>query len=101
MCVPDLLPLLLPQDPHPEQGQQRRVNDVAMRIANSTATAPTVPIRPRNGIPVMFSASRATMTVVPAKTTALPDVPFASPIDSCTPMPAFSWVRCRLRMKSE
>ena len=72
-----------------------------MRIAKNTATAPTVPIRPRNGMPVMFSASSATMTVAPANTTALPEVPFASPIDSCTLMPCFSWVRCRFRMNSE
>jgi hypothetical protein len=77
------------------------VKDVAMRMAKNTATAPTVPIRPRNGMPVMLSASRATMTVAPANTTALPDVPFASPIDSWTPMPCFSWVRWRFRMNSE
>ena len=41
------------------------------------------------------------MTVTPAKTTALPDVPLASPIDSGTSAPRISWRRCRLMMKSE
>ncbi len=77
------------------------MNVVATRIATSTAPAATVPIRPRNGMPVTLSARSATMTVVPAKTTALPDVPFASPMDSCSSMPCRSCVRCRLRMKSE
>ena len=44
--------------------------------------APTVPMSPRNGMPVTLSASRAMRTVAPAKTTALPDVPLARPIDS-------------------
>ena len=77
------------------------VRVTAIRIATRTATAPTVPIRPRKSTPVTFSASSATMTVTPANTTALPEVPFASPIDSCRSAPCFSWRRCRLMMKSE
>ena len=50
-------------------------------------------VMPRNGIPVTLRASRATITVAPAKTTALPDVPLARPIDSCRSTPARSWRR--------
>ena len=68
-------------------------------IATSTATpmqtAPTVPISPRNGIPVTLSASSATITVDPANTTAVPEVPVASPIDSRTGTPRSSCLRCR------
>ena len=39
---------------------------------------------PRNGMPVTLSASRAMITVEPANTTALPDVPVARAIDSST-----------------
>jgi len=55
-----------------------------MRTAIATDAAPTVPIRPRNGIPVTLRASSAMMTVEPAKRTALPEVPFARAIDSPT-----------------
>ena len=55
-----------------------------MSTAIATQTAPTVPMRPRNGMPVTLSASSATMTVEPANTTALPEVPFARAIDSAT-----------------
>ncbi|MDQ1077367.1 hypothetical protein QE406_003620 [Microbacterium testaceum] len=48
----------------------------------ATQIAPTVPIIPRNPIPVTFRARSAIRTVEPAKTTALPEVPLASPIDS-------------------
>ncbi len=85
----------------PTSDRTAGVSVIAIRIATSTATAPTVPIRPRKGTPVTLSASRATITVTPAKTTALPDVPLARPIDSESSMPCFSWRRCRLMMKSE
>ena len=55
-----------------------------MRTAIATAAAPTLPIRPRKGMPVTLSASSAMMTVEPANTTALPEVPVASAIDSAT-----------------
>ena len=72
-----------------------------MSTAMATQTAPTVPIMPRNGIPVTLRASSAMTTVVPAKTTALPEVPFARPIDSRRSTPSFSWRRWRLTMNSE
>ena len=62
----------------------------AMTTAEAMQIAAVVPISPRNGMPVMLRASSATMTVAPAKTTALPDVPLASPIDSCSSTPARS-----------
>ena len=55
-----------------------------MSTAIATTAAATVPITPRNGMPVTLSASSATITVEPANTTALPDVPFARPMDSRT-----------------
>jgi hypothetical protein len=77
------------------------VSVTAISTAMRTQTAPTVPITPRNGMPVTLSASSAMSTVDPAKTTADPDVPFASPIDSCCSMPSISCRRWRLMMKSE
>ncbi|CPU66585.1 Uncharacterised protein [Mycobacteroides abscessus] len=77
------------------------VSVTAMSTAIATHSAPTVPMRPRNGMPVTLSASSAMSTVAPANTTALPDVPFASAIDSCSSSPCLSWRRCRLTMKSE
>jgi hypothetical protein len=74
---------------------------IAMSTATATQTAPTVPISPRNGTPVMLSASSATTTVAPAKTTALPAVPLASPMDSRTSAPCISCLRCRLTMNRE
>ena len=41
------------------------------------------------------------MTVRPANSTALPEVPVASATDSSASMPARSWLRCRLTMNSE
>lgn len=60
------------------------------RTAIATQSAATAPITPRKGTPVTASASSATRTVDPAKSTALPDVPLASAMDSITPMPARS-----------
>ena len=58
------------------------VKVIAMSTATATQIAATEPMSPRNPMPETFSASSATMTVAPAKTTALPEVPLASPIDS-------------------
>ena len=44
----------------------------AINTAMAMESAPTVPITPRNGIPVTLRASSAMRTVEPAKTTALP-----------------------------
>ena len=74
---------------------------IATSTATATHTAPTVPMSPRNGTPVTLRASRATMTVVPAKTTAVPEVPVARPIDSRTGTPLSSCLRCRFTMNSE
>ena len=58
------------------------VKVTAMSTAMATQTAPTVPITPRKGIPVTLSPSSAMKTVIPAKTTAFPEVPVARLIDS-------------------
>ena len=58
------------------------VKVTAMSTAIATHTAPTVPITPRKGIPVMLSARSAMKTVIPANTTALPEVPVARLMDS-------------------
>ena len=60
------------------------VSVTAMSTAIATHAAATVPIRPRNPMPVTLSASSAMMTVDPAKTTALPEVPVARAMDSST-----------------
>ncbi len=52
-------------------------------------------------MPVTLSASSATITVDPANTTAVPEVPVARPIDSRTGTPRSSCLRCRLTMNSE
>ena len=71
------------------------VSVIAMSTAIATLIPPTVPMRPRNGMPVTLRANRAMMTVEPAKTTALPAVPFASAIESATSTPCNSCLRCR------
>ena len=71
-----------------------------MSTAIATHAAPTVPMSPRNPMPVTLSASNAMMTVDPAKTTALPDVPVASAMDSSTVYPSISWRRWRFTMNS-
>ncbi len=58
------------------------VNVTAMSTAMATQTAPTVPITPRKGIPVTLSPRSAMKTVIPAKTTAFPEVPVARLMDS-------------------
>ena len=73
----------------------------AINTAMSTHTAPTVPMTARNGMPVTFSASSAISTVEPANSTAEPEVPLASPIDSWSSIPSMSCRRCRLMMNSE
>ncbi len=77
------------------------VRVTAISTAMSTANAPTVPMSPRKGMPVMFSASSAMMTVEPAKVTAFPAVPLASPMDSRISAPSSSCLRWRLMMNSE
>ncbi len=74
---------------------------IATSTATATHTAPTTPITVRNGMPVTPSASSATITVLPANTTAVPEVPFARAIDASTSIPVRSWRRCRLSRNSE
>ena len=69
--------------------------------ATSTASPAVVPMSPRKGMPVTFSATRATITVSAAKNTAVPEVPTARPIDSRTSTPRRSCWRCRLSTNSE
>ena len=76
------------------------VSVIAISTAIATHAAPTVPISPRNGMPVTLSARRAMITVEPANTTALPEVPVARAIDSRTAYPSMSWRRWRLMMNS-
>ena len=54
----------------------------AMSTAMATHAAPTLPMTPRKGMPVTLSARRAMKTVMPAKTTAVPEVAVARLIDS-------------------
>ena len=82
----------------PIRDSRAGVSVTAISTAMATQAAATVPIRPRNGMPVTFSAARAMITVRPANTTALPEVPLARPMDSRTGMPAFSCWRWRLTM---
>lgn len=66
----------------PTRDRSAGVKVTATSTAIAMHIAPTVPMRPRNGMPVMLSATSAMSTVAPANTTALPDVPFARAIDS-------------------
>ena len=79
----------------------RTVKVTATRTARKTEPAATLPITDRNGIPTTLSASRAMMTVAPAKTTALPLVPVARATESFMLMPRTRLFRCLLMMKSE
>ena len=54
----------------------------AMRTAMRTVPAPPSPIWVRNAMPVTERPARAMMTVRPAKTTAEPAVPTATPAAS-------------------
>ena len=69
------------------------VSVTATSTATATHAAPTIPISPRKGMPVIVSATSAITTVKPANTTALPDVPVASAIDSRSGTPARSCLR--------
>jgi len=71
-------------------------------IATATATVPAAarPIAVRNGIPTTDSATRAMMTVAPAKTTAEPAVPPARPAASSPSRPASSSWRYRETMNN-
>ena len=84
----------------PAKERRAGVRVTAISTAIATDAAPMLPIRPRNGMPVTLSATRAMMTVAPAKTTALPEVPLASAMDSSTEYPSLSCRRCRLTMNS-
>ncbi len=64
--------------------------------AVSTATAEASPSVLSNGMPATRSETRATTTVPPAKTIALPDVATVRAIESSTGMPRASCSWCRL-----
>ena len=64
----------------------------------ATVAAAATPMTVRKGMPVMNRPTRATITVMPAKITALPEVARALPIDSRTSSPWLSWSRWRERM---
>ncbi len=98
---PNVLRALRVRTRSPTKRSIAGVSVTATTTATATQMAPTVPMVPMNGMPVTFSASRATTTVEPAKTTALPAVPSASPIDSNSSAPCISCFRCRLMMNSE
>ncbi len=86
-CAPTLARARLFNTRIPSRLSSAGVKVTATSTAMSTQTAPTVPMTPRNGMPVTLSASSATRTVEPANTTALPDVPLARPIDSRSSIP--------------
>ncbi|AOW85990.1 hypothetical protein BC342_05040 [Streptomyces olivaceus] len=72
----------------------------ATRTDSRTVPAAARPMTLRKGMPTTVSPHRATITVRPAKTTALPAVPVARPADSSGSMPDASWVRCLDRMSN-
>ena len=72
---------------------------MAARTATATEIAAVKPSVLTNGIPATLSKQRAITTVVPAKTTAPPDVAIARATDSSGSRPSASWRRCRLTMK--
>ncbi len=51
-------------------------------------------------MPATTRDTSATTTVQPANTTAVPAVPTARAIDSCSSIPSRIWVRCRVTRKS-
>ncbi|MNP60688.1 hypothetical protein D3C76_1557920 [compost metagenome] len=55
---------------------------IAMRTATKMQSAAAKPIAVRKGIPITDIPARPIITVMPAKTTALPAVPFAIAIAS-------------------
>jgi len=65
------------------------------RSAVSTAPAAPRPMTVRNGMPATPSPTRAIMTVIPAKTTAVPAVAMATATDSAESIPCRRLSRCR------
>ena len=72
---------------------------IAVSTATSTASAELYPMAPRMGTRATSRESSAMMTVVPAKTTALPDVAMARATASLTGVPPCSSSRKRNTMK--
>ena len=77
----------------PAKDSTAGVRVTAIRAATTTQNAAALPITPRKGIPVTFSATSAIITVVAAKITALPLVPFARTIAWFFDMPSSRFVR--------
>ena len=73
----------------------------ATTTATRTAAAAQSPMIVRKGMPVTDKPTRAIITVIPAKSTAEPDVAMARPVDSSGTTPSANCWRCRDRMKSE
>ena len=66
-----------------------------MSTAMATPIAAATPIVVRKGMPATARPQRAIITVIPAKTTADPDVATARATDSSGSIPSRSWSRCR------
>ena len=77
----------------PAKDSTAGVSVTAIRAATTTQNAAALPITPRKGIPVTFSATSAIITVLAAKITALPLVPFARAIAWTFGMPSSRFVR--------
>ena len=74
------------------------VNDTATMTA--TVRADINPIRVTIGMPAMASPQIAITTVMPAKSTAEPDVAIARPAESSTVMPCARYSRWRVTMNN-
>ena len=67
----------------------------AISTAMATPTAAATPMVLRKGMPATDNPQRAIITVIPANTTAEPEVATACATDSSGSMPSCSWSRCR------
>ena len=73
-------------------------NVIAVSMATRTASAEEYPMAPSSGTRATSSASSAMITVIPANTTALPDVAMARATASRTSAPPCSSSRKRKTM---
>ena len=73
---------------------------IAASTATTTATAAAQPIAPTSGIPEASSEQSATITVLPANTTAPPEVAVERAIDSRSSIPLRSCCLWRVTRNS-
>ena len=84
----------------PSMARSAGSNEIAATIMTATPMAMATAKPLTNARPTLMRPRRATITVMPANTTARPEVSMASTMESSTDMPSWSASRKRVTMKS-